>query len=77
MVVRSSWEVVDGAQWEWHAAISLQHVKLGLCRVEDNEEMRFQLLDFNSSTPRNVTFAVQGNQLLVWVNGHPFARTPK
>jgi hypothetical protein len=39
--------------------------------------MRFELLDFNSSTPRNVTFAVQGNQLLVWVNGHPFARTPK
>lgn len=52
-------------------------MKLGLCRVDENEETKFELIDFNSSTPRNVTFAVAGGKLLVWVNGHPFTRTKK
>lgn len=77
LAVRSSWEIVDGAEWEWHAPISLQRVKLGICRLEENEEVRYELFDFNSSTPRNVSFAVRGAELLVWVNGHPLARSPK
>jgi hypothetical protein len=77
VALRASWEIVDGAQWEWHAPISLQRVKLGICKMEENEEVRYELFDFNSSTPRNVTFAVHGSELLVWVNGHPLARSPK
>lgn len=52
-------------------------MKLGICRVDENEEIRFELIEFNSSTPRNVTFAVVESKLLVWVNGHAFTRTKK
>lgn len=51
-------------------------MKLGICKIDDNEEQKYELFEFNSSTPRNVTFAVQGNQLLVWVNGHPLTKNP-
>lgn len=35
-VVRGSAEVVDGSVWEWFAPISLQKIKLGICKIQEN-----------------------------------------
>lgn len=32
-VVRGTNEVVDGSAWEWFAPISLQKIKLGICKI--------------------------------------------
>jgi hypothetical protein len=76
VALRASAEIVDGSQWEWHAPISLQKVKLGICKIDDNDEVNYELFEFNSSTPRNVTFSVQGKNLYVYVNGHPPTKNP-
>lgn len=75
-VVRGTSEVVDGSAWEWFAPISLQKIKLGICKIEENEEVTYELFEFNSSTPRTVSFRVEGDQLKVLVNGHPPAKNP-
>lgn len=75
-VVRGTGEVVDGSAWEWFAPISLQKIKLGICKIEENEEVAYELFEFNSSTPRTVSFRVEGDQLTVLVNGHPPAKNP-
>ena len=35
-VVRGTNEVVEGSAWEWFAPISLQKLKLGICKIKDN-----------------------------------------
>jgi hypothetical protein len=35
-ILRSPVEIVDGSHWEWYAPISLQKIKLGICKIEEN-----------------------------------------
>ena len=35
-VMRGTAEVVDGSVWEWFAPISLQKIKLGICKIQEN-----------------------------------------
>jgi hypothetical protein len=48
----------------------LQGVQLGICKLTETEELQYELFQFNSSTARTVSFAVEEEQLLVWVNGN-------
>jgi hypothetical protein len=45
-------------------------VQLGICKLTDTDELQYELFQFNSSTARTVSFAVEEEQLLVWVNGN-------
>jgi hypothetical protein len=70
VTIRSTESVVPGSFWEWHAPLGLSQIELGVCSATlENEPLNYELMEFNSSTARTVTFGLSEGTLQVWVNG--------
>ena len=67
--VKASFDAVDGSFWEWHAPQGLSSIEIGVCISRDNQIINYQLLQYNSSTSRTVTFELKQEVLYVWING--------